>query len=774
MSFVVIVLLGCCHTPLISINSKKKIHCALIGVGIKILKIGNWQNEEAFPPTVFFIVLLPPIIFESGYNLHKGNFFQNIGSILLFAIFGTVISALIVGGGLYLLGKAGLVYEFDIVESFAFGSLISAVDPVATLAIFKALNVDQILYMLVFGESVLNDAVAIVLTTTILEYNKPDVVITSGASAFFGAVGRFCVMFFASSAIGVLLGLISALLLKHFDLRKTPSLEFGLMLTFSYLPYGLAEGLHLSGIMAILFCGIVMSHYTHSNLSPVTQITTQMTFRTISFIAGKQITTQMTFRTISFIAETCVFAYLGLAIFSFNGLIVKPALVIWGIALVLIGRAFNIFPLTFLANFFREHKITRKNQFIMWFSDHIKEIKRFNILKEFKGHKFGVLEKESEPYINVTSFLRYIFNHCDQLQICSEIVLQIQSKLTQKRDEFCLQNTQDLYKDVVYNEISIDEDKISSLHKQYKYNFTKDEWIKICLFETHFLLEFEEAEYAEFEEQLAAKYIFLQNIEAVKEITKSINRTSKRTIKSRQKRQNTASENEEIQIYSEKVHIVKKVEFELTDLFENEIEKVIVSNCINKCKHEFSCHVFAELKNEHCLNNEELIQTIQLHLNRKHDLKCGLIILLQPDTFASFLADNGKIARFRFLEEFQQTGLPERIIFTTTHQKSPYNFGLDTQRELDHKDVLKSFRSGATMSSVVPRMALIDSLNEAHDASNSTKSFNEAKDEKSSDHKRNNLLGLSLNQTDINYILRIARLILIYRMPYQQMRTLKL
>ncbi|CAC5361527.1 unnamed protein product [Mytilus coruscus] len=64
------------------------------------------------------------------------------------------------------------------------------------------------------------------------------------------------------------------------------------------------------------------------------------------------------------------------------------------------------------------------------------------------------------------------------------------------------------------------------------------------------------------------------------------------------------------------------------------------------------------------------------------------------------------------------------------------------------------------MSSVVPRMALIDSLNEAHDASNSTKSFNEAKDEKSSDHKRNNLLGLSLNQTDINYILRISRLIL--------------
>lgn len=44
--------------------------------------------------------------------------------------------------------------------------------------------------------------------------------------------------------------------------------------------------IYFSGIMAILFCGIVMSHYTHPNLSPVTQITTQQTFRTIAFIAG--------------------------------------------------------------------------------------------------------------------------------------------------------------------------------------------------------------------------------------------------------------------------------------------------------------------------------------------------------------------------------------------------------------------------------------------------------------------------------------------------------
>ena len=142
---------------------------AVIGAIIRLLPNDSIKSVESFSPTMFFLILLPPIIFESGYNLHKGNFFANIGSIALFAVPGTIISAIVVGGGVYLLGLAGLVYKLNFVQSFAFGSLISAVDPVATLAIFQAIDVDPILNMLVFGESILNDAVAIVLTTTVME-----------------------------------------------------------------------------------------------------------------------------------------------------------------------------------------------------------------------------------------------------------------------------------------------------------------------------------------------------------------------------------------------------------------------------------------------------------------------------------------------------------------------------------------------------------------------------------------------------------------------------
>lgn len=82
---------------------------------------------------------------------------------------------------------------------------------------------------------------------------------------------------------------------------------------FAYLPYGLAEAISLSGIMAILFCAITMSQYTHFNVSPVTQITMQQTFRTLSFVC-----------------ETCTFAYLGLALFTIK-LVFHPMFLIWSV-----------------------------------------------------------------------------------------------------------------------------------------------------------------------------------------------------------------------------------------------------------------------------------------------------------------------------------------------------------------------------------------------------------------------------------------------------------
>ncbi|CAG9532025.1 unnamed protein product [Cercopithifilaria johnstoni] len=310
----------------------------------------DWTEVETLSPNIFFLVLLPPIIFENGYNLHKGDFFTNMFPILSFATLGTVISALTIGSALYILGQADLIYKMSAAESFAFGSMISAVDPVATLAIFQALNVERMLYMLVFGESMLNDAVSIVLTSTSLEMSLQNVTSSTSGSLFFPVISRFTYIFLISALLGAFIGFLSALLFKYVDLRKTPSLEFALLLIFAYLPYGLAEAISLSGIMAILFCSITMSQYTHFNVSPITQITMQQTFRTLAFVA-----------------ETCTFAYLGLALFTIK-LQFQPMFVSWSIMLCFVGRAFNVFPLAYLANKCRRPQISMKNQFIMWYS----------------------------------------------------------------------------------------------------------------------------------------------------------------------------------------------------------------------------------------------------------------------------------------------------------------------------------------------------------------------------------------------------------------------
>jgi sodium/hydrogen exchanger 8 len=185
---------------------------ATIGLILSYTK-WDWREVETFNPNIFFLVLLPPIIFESGYNLHKGNFFANIVPILTFAIVGTAVSALVIGLSLYILGQADLIYPLTATESFAYGSLISAVDPVATLAIFQALKVDGQLYMLVFGESMLNDAVSIVLTATCLEMSRPEMSDLTPFETFQHGFGRFASMFFFSAFLGAGVGFISALVL---------------------------------------------------------------------------------------------------------------------------------------------------------------------------------------------------------------------------------------------------------------------------------------------------------------------------------------------------------------------------------------------------------------------------------------------------------------------------------------------------------------------------------------------------------------------------------
>uniref|UniRef100_A0A7N4PSY5 Sodium/hydrogen exchanger n=1 Tax=Sarcophilus harrisii TaxID=9305 RepID=A0A7N4PSY5_SARHA len=335
---------------------------------------GNAMLEKmTFDPEIFFNVLLPPIIFHAGYSLKKRHFFQNLGSIITYAFLGTAISCIVIGLIMYGFVKA-MVHvgqlrngDFHFTDCLFFGSLMSATDPVTVLAIFHELHVDTDLYTLLFGESVLNDAVAIVLTYSISIYSPKDNPNTFDAAAFFQSVGNFLGIFAGSFAMGSAYAVVTALISF---LCEFPMLETGLFFLLSWSAFLSAEAAGLTGIVAVLFCGVTQAHYTYNNLSSDSKMRTKQLFEFMNFLA-----------------ENVIFCYMGLALFTFQNHIFNALFILGAFLAIFIARACNIYPLSFILNLGRKQKIPWNFQHMMMFSG----------LRGAIAFALAIRDTESEP-----------------------------------------------------------------------------------------------------------------------------------------------------------------------------------------------------------------------------------------------------------------------------------------------------------------------------------------------------------------------------------------
>ncbi|OVA20098.1 Na+/H+ exchanger [Macleaya cordata] len=316
--------------------------------GLVVLLVSRGGNSHilVFSEDLFFIYLLPPIIFNAGFQVKKKRFFRNFSIILLFGVVGTLISFCVISIG-----------NFCPYTCAAIGAIFSATDSVCTL---QVLNQDQtpLLYSLVFGEGVVNDATSIVLFNAVqtLDFNNISVAVA------FNLLGTFLYLFCTSTILGVAVGLISAYVMKtlYFG-RHSTDREVALMMLMAYLSYMVSELLSLSGILTVFFCGIVMSHYTWHNVTESSRITTKHAFATISFIA-----------------ETFIFLYVGMDALDIDKWKASHASFQTSVAvsstlfsLVLVGRAAFVFPLATIANWVRSRtrtNIVLRQQLIIWWA----------------------------------------------------------------------------------------------------------------------------------------------------------------------------------------------------------------------------------------------------------------------------------------------------------------------------------------------------------------------------------------------------------------------
>ncbi|XP_078538748.1 sodium/hydrogen exchanger 1 [Lissotriton helveticus] len=320
--------------------------CLLIVVGLLVggLIKGVGEKPPVLDTDLFFLFLLPPIILDAGYFLPLRQFTENIGTILIFAVLGTLWNTFCIGGLMFAVCQIGgpSLNGVGLLSNLLFAAIISAVDPVAVLAVFEEIHINELLHILVFGESLLNDAVTVVLYHLFEEFANFDQVnftdILLGFLSFF-------VVALGGVFVGVVYGIVAA-----FTSRFTSHIrviEPLFVFLYSYMAYLSAELFHLSGIMALIASGVVMRPYVEANISHKSHTTIKYFLKMWSSVS-----------------ETLIFIFLGVSTVAgpheWNWTFVMSTLLF-----CLIARVLGVLGLTSMINRFRIVKLTPKDQFII-------------------------------------------------------------------------------------------------------------------------------------------------------------------------------------------------------------------------------------------------------------------------------------------------------------------------------------------------------------------------------------------------------------------------
>ncbi len=223
----------------------------IAGMILTLIKNEKYINNITNAYVKFFLILLlPAIIFErysfliivSAYNMKKKEFFKNLGTILIYAFLGTFIAILFTALTMWGLGAANIITVIFIIfyfqpltfrESMAYGSLISSTDPVSIIASFKEYKTDPNFFQIIFGESILNDVVGIVLYETCLKYS------TDIVKNIYEAILEFIIGIFGSILLGYAIGFLTAIFLKTIStkVKKIEKIEISLMAILPWVSY---------------------------------------------------------------------------------------------------------------------------------------------------------------------------------------------------------------------------------------------------------------------------------------------------------------------------------------------------------------------------------------------------------------------------------------------------------------------------------------------------------------------------------------------------------
>ena len=296
-------------------------------------------HEFRLTPDLVFYIFLPALIFESALNLDARRLLKDIAPIFVLAAPALLISTALIGLGL------GAYLELDMTLALLFGALIAATDPVAVVALFKEIGAPPRLTTLVEGESLFNDATAIVVFHILLGIALAGD-FTSGDVAH--AIVEFFRVFFGGVIVGIVIGSGIAELMRL--IRGSEIAILVMSIVMAYSSFVIAEHvLHVSGVMAAVAAALAMGFFA------VTRIP-QGAVRAI----------RETWEVIALVCNSLLFLMIGLSV-DLNVLIGSADAILVAAALVIIARAVSVYSLVpATTRLFSLPRINMGERHIMW------------------------------------------------------------------------------------------------------------------------------------------------------------------------------------------------------------------------------------------------------------------------------------------------------------------------------------------------------------------------------------------------------------------------
>ena len=291
-------------------------------------------------PDLVFFIFLPALIFESGLSLNARQLLRDLAPILTLAVPALLISTTLIGFTLaYLL-------PLDLAVALLFGALISATDPVAVVALFKELGAPVRLNVLVEGESLFNDATAIVvfgiLLTLALEGSSV------GPLESVNAIFEFIRVFVGGAVLGIVMGMAVSELLHRLASGVSAILTMSIVAAYASFIIG-EHSLHVSGVMATVGAAVTLNVYGLGRIGIDVRDSLGETWEFIGLVAN-----------------SLLFLLVGLSI-NIESLFSHLDLILLTVVIVQLARAgtvYSLVPVT--TRWFKLPKITLAERHIMW------------------------------------------------------------------------------------------------------------------------------------------------------------------------------------------------------------------------------------------------------------------------------------------------------------------------------------------------------------------------------------------------------------------------